>query len=127
MRNGGYSRKLSEEQIKQVGELRRAGMPYSKIVAIVGSDKQLVRTICRGDCYLWANANLTLEERRGISNNNRGTGTRTLDVDRVREIKQLLKSGGLTQKAISQRYGVSATIITNIRHERIWRDVQIED
>jgi hypothetical protein len=48
-----------------------------------------------------------------------------LDEQKVREIKQLLAEGKMTQKEIGEKYGVSRVCISNIKTGKNWKHVEI--
>lgn len=52
--------------------------------------------------------------------NMRHTSTVKLSIDKVNKIKELLKLKSYTQKEIGEIFGVSATLISNIKRNKVW-------
>ena len=55
--------------------------------------------------------------------NNRNNSNTKLNIKKVKEIKELLKEGKLTQREIARKYNVAPTTISNINIKKYWIDV----
>jgi hypothetical protein len=63
-----------------------------------------------------------LEAVSRATNLRRGYRTK-LTEEKVREIRERLSRGGITQSCLAKEYGVGETMIGAIKHNRKWKDV----
>lgn len=103
--------KLNEESVLEIKELIKNRMSLTEIAKIFNVNGTIVVKIKNGETW------------KHVGEDVSDIQCRKLTEEDVKEIKNLLKKGQLSQKKISEKYGVSKTHISQIKRGIMWDNV----
>jgi transcriptional regulator with XRE-family HTH domain len=107
---------LSDDQVRDVLRMSASGLRHRQIAEATGLGFRSIADIVSGKTY----ANVPRPPSSKYL-----PRSRKLTMEQIIEIKALLKAGGLVDKAIGERYGISPGMVQAIKHGRSWSHVTL--
>ena len=118
--------KYTDEQIKQVHNLRAEGMTYKEISLILMINKQIVRIIINDNYRGYIKPEVEYDKDKIVHYNRSRAAAQKLTRDKVKEIKILLLENKISQRQIAKKFNVCPALICNIKKGKTWASVTID-